>query len=110
MNRRRGAGRRSGRKRMRVAAESLKRVDNRADTALVTQAGFSLSAQGFSVGSVLGDTWTIYKRLFGRSCAVALAVVFPLRLLEQLTSRNPVTGLLVVVLALVATALVQGAL
>ena len=31
----------------------------------------------FSVGDVLSDTWTLYKRLFGRSALIAVAVVLP---------------------------------
>jgi len=64
----------------------------------------------FRAGDVLSDTWTLYKRLFGRSAFVALAVVLPLRLIEQLASHNVVAGLLSVVVLLVGTAFVQGAL
>jgi len=64
----------------------------------------------FSVGDVLSDTWTLYKRLFGRSALVAVGVVLPLHLIEQVASHNVVAGLLAVVLALIGTTLVQGAL
>lgn len=65
-----------------------------------------------SIGEVLGEAWTLYKRLFGRSVVVAGLIFLVVSLADALasTAATFAAGLVSLVLALVGGLLVQGAL